>query len=79
VAAAILDLEQRLLRRLGWTYFAKIMQQMYNILPVPGNRSCDQERRLAKIQDGSRLFSLVCSSFLDVGKLQKLWKIQNFV
>jgi len=29
-AGAILDLEQRLLHRLGWTYFVKIMQQMYN-------------------------------------------------
>ena len=37
--------EQRLLRRLGWTYFAKIMQQMYNILQ--GNRSCDQEFKMA--------------------------------
>jgi len=26
--SAILDLEQRLLPRLVWTYFAKIMQQM---------------------------------------------------
>jgi len=38
---AILDLEQRL----ELAYFAKIMQQMYNILP--GNRSCDQEFKMA--------------------------------
>jgi len=31
VATAILDLERRLLRRLGWTYFVKIMPQVYNI------------------------------------------------
>jgi len=31
-----------------------------------------------RIQNGGRLFKLVCSSFVDVGKLQKLWKIQNF-
>jgi len=44
VGAAILDLEKRLLRRLGWTYFAKIMQPMYNILPE--NRwSFDQSSR----------------------------------
>ena len=42
---AILDLDQRLLRRLGWTYFAKIMQQMYNTLR--GNKSCDQEFKMA--------------------------------
>jgi len=61
VAAAILDLEKRILRRLA---------TMYNILP--GNRSCDQERRSTIIQDGGRLFKLVCSSLVDVGKLQKL-------
>jgi len=38
VATAILDLEQRLLRRLGWTYFAKY---------IPGNISCDQEFKMA--------------------------------
>jgi len=31
VPAAILDLEQRLLLRVTWTHFAKIMQQMYNV------------------------------------------------
>ena len=45
MATVILDLEQRLLRRLGWAYFAEIMQQMYNILPE--NRSCDQEFKMA--------------------------------
>jgi len=32
-------------------YFAQIMQDVYNILP--GNRWCDHERRMTKIQDDS--------------------------
>jgi len=40
-AAAILDFGKMAINRLECTYFAKRMQQMYNILPE--NRSSDQK------------------------------------
>ena len=71
MATAILDLEQRLLRRLGWAYFDKIMQQMYNILP--GNRSCEKEFKM--VADCLTLFVrylLMLENFKNCEKKTKL-------
>jgi len=51
------------------------MQQVYNI----GLLTTRKDIMWPRIQDGGRLFKLVCASFVDVGKLQKLWKDQTLI